>query len=184
MVFTDKDFENAYPKLKHYALYLTNNKHNEAEDLLHDTILKILEKQDTYDEKYTVDKWGASIMHNLIIDRRRRLERFKNPLYLEDIITPHNSLKINMKSDMNDSINRDFIVRNKCRKIKNALRNEIKTKKYRDEEKTEMNLQYFIFRCVGLSLEEISNHTGIRVNTVKGRIHDMKQQILETVSLD
>ncbi len=63
--------------LRRYALSLVRNP-DEAEDLVHDALVKAYERQSTFRTGANVRNWLMSILHNAYIDRlrqRRSLER-------------------------------------------------------------------------------------------------------------
>jgi RNA polymerase sigma-70 factor (ECF subfamily) len=63
--------DNELVALKRYALSLTRH-HSEADDLVHDTLLRAYERRSTFDETRSVRAWLFAIMHNLFIDAKRR----------------------------------------------------------------------------------------------------------------
>ncbi len=64
-------YEHSINRLKKYAVYLTGNK-EEAEDLIQDTYLKILEKCGTITDSSAFVSWARTIMYNLFITRCRK----------------------------------------------------------------------------------------------------------------
>lgn len=58
-------------KLRQYAFKLTKN-NDKAEELVQDTIIKILEKQDLYHQDLYFSTWSTTIMRNLFIDNIRK----------------------------------------------------------------------------------------------------------------
>ena len=67
----DYIYEYSRDKLNKYALYLTGNR-EDAEDLLQDAYLKILEKCGTISENAAFMSWARTIMYNLFITGCRR----------------------------------------------------------------------------------------------------------------
>ncbi len=69
------------PALRRYALSLTRDA-GDAEDLVHDALLRAYEKQASFRAERSLRQWLLSILHNTFVDRlrsrraeRRRIER-------------------------------------------------------------------------------------------------------------
>ena len=58
------------PALRRYALSLTRSG-GDAEDLVHDTLVRAIEREATFRAGGNLRGWLMSILHNLYIDRRR-----------------------------------------------------------------------------------------------------------------
>ena len=57
----------------------------EAEDLLQDTIVRIIEQQDKYDPNRSFKAWSTQVMKNLYINQYNRRKRYRvMPCVLED----------------------------------------------------------------------------------------------------
>ena len=63
-----KRLVDALPKLRHYALLLTNDEQN-AKELLQETSMKILYEAGKYKEDRNLKGWMVTIMYNLYIKR-------------------------------------------------------------------------------------------------------------------
>ena len=152
----------AYPKLRNYAFYLTEKNKFEAEDLLQDTMVKIIEKLHKFDdEEYSnVAGWGMSIMHNIFIDAKRKAKQFI------DKTTQISKIE---RFDYPDAFYtpRDTILRERIRYIKDKL-NTKPNQEFR---------KIFILRSFGLSYKEIANFSNITETNVKGRIHKMRLEL-------
>lgn len=61
-------------RLRQYALSLTRNL-EDAEDLLQDTYVKIMQKSDSYTEQTNLKAWVFAIMRNTFINNYRRNQR-------------------------------------------------------------------------------------------------------------
>jgi RNA polymerase sigma-70 factor (ECF subfamily) len=64
------DILGAVPVLRRYALTLSRHP-NDADDLVHDTLLRAIERKATFDPSRSLRAWLLSILHNLHIDQRR-----------------------------------------------------------------------------------------------------------------
>lgn len=154
------EIEKIYHDLRNYAFYLTKfNYLDSPEDLLHDAILKILEKKNMFSNQTdkTLEKWGASIMHNLYIDQKRK--KYLAFTELKDL-----NLKV---EDSNDKRHQ----RNICKEIKGTLK----------KSKKEQYLQFFILRSLGYSYLEIADYLHIPESAVKGSIYKMKQYLINKI---
>lgn len=66
------------------AKYFVKSKH-EAEDLLQDTVVRIIEQQDKYDSTKSFKTWSTQVMKNLYINQYNRRKRYRViPCVLED----------------------------------------------------------------------------------------------------
>ncbi len=66
---TDDLFSQLAP-LKRYALSLTRDR-SDAEDLVHDTLVKAIEKERQFQPGRNARAWLFSILHNTFVDKRR-----------------------------------------------------------------------------------------------------------------
>jgi RNA polymerase sigma-70 factor (ECF subfamily) len=154
----------AYPKLRNYAFYL-EKRYEDAEDLLHDTIVRMIEKENRFfetSENRSVDlaAWGISMMHNMFVDKKRKEQRTNiNKYYISEI--NHFDYPAAFEQP------RDTIVKNKFKNIKEQLK-KANNKKFYD---------LFILRSFGLSYKEISEFIEISEMNVKSGIHRMKKEI-------
>jgi RNA polymerase sigma-70 factor (ECF subfamily) len=64
------DVMSELPALRRYALSLTRSV-TDAEDLVHDTLVRAMERNSTFRPEGNLRGWLMSIQHNLFIDRRR-----------------------------------------------------------------------------------------------------------------
>ncbi|ESR25922.1 sigma-70 family RNA polymerase sigma factor [Lutibaculum baratangense] len=58
------------PSLRRYARALTRND-EDAEDLVHDALVRAYERRSSYDERRNLRTWLFSILHNVFVDGRR-----------------------------------------------------------------------------------------------------------------
>jgi RNA polymerase sigma-70 factor (ECF subfamily) len=151
-----------YLVLKRYAFYLEKSDLNNAEDLFQDTILRMIEKIDKFNEnRYpSITSWGMSVMHNLFIDKKRKERRKKhNTRYISEI----------ERFDHPDIFGESKVsfIREKRKQAKKLIKNN----KHRE---------MFILRCFGLSYKDIAEVTNSTENQIKARIHDMKMSFMGT----
>jgi len=170
MIITNKEIESTLSCLRNYAIHLTNKNINEAEELIQNTILKMIEKKDKYKDKYTVLNWGAGIMHNLFIDDKRNIKKKGYSSYIEDIKIPDSKLS----SIFQES--NDLIIRQNCREIKLRYRKMLRMKNT-NKKSVEKSLQYFILRGFGLSHKEIGEYLDVDTNWVKLKAHSVKKEL-------
>lgn len=64
------DVINELPALRRYALTLTRHR-LDAEDLLHDALVRAMERRATFAPGADLRPWLLSIVHNLFVDRKR-----------------------------------------------------------------------------------------------------------------
>lgn len=76
--------------LRRYARSLTREDTN-AEDLVHETLLRAYEKRDSFLEGRALKPWLLSIMHNIFVDGRRarqaEIERIERAARLQDSVS-------------------------------------------------------------------------------------------------
>jgi RNA polymerase sigma factor (sigma-70 family) len=156
----------AYPKLRNYAFYL-EKRYEDAEDLLHDTIVHMIEKENRFFEKtesrpVDLAAWGISMMHNLFVDKKRKEQRISvNKYYISEI----NHFDYPAPFELP----RDIILKNRFKFIKEELK-KTNNKKFYD---------LFLLRSFDLSYKEISEFIEISEMNVKTGIHRMKKEIAD-----
>ena len=60
-----------YPRLMNYGVYLTKNR-TEAEDLVQDTIKKVLEKKESWNDISNFTAWSITILRNRFLDKKKK----------------------------------------------------------------------------------------------------------------
>lgn len=70
-IFGRHDIIASLDSLQRYARALTRDK-GRAEDLVHDTLLRAMERSSTYRDGDNLSGWLRAILHNTFIDQRRR----------------------------------------------------------------------------------------------------------------
>lgn len=76
-MFASNDLINETDKLEKFALKLTKN-NAEAEDLLHNTIVRALEKKHLFEKGSNLFSWTSKIMYNLFVSAYRRKSKFES----------------------------------------------------------------------------------------------------------
>jgi RNA polymerase sigma factor (sigma-70 family) len=150
-----------YPKLRYYALNLEHGNQEDADDLLHDTVVRMIEKMDRFIESKSdnIIGWGMSVMHNLYIDRKRKEGKKRNiTRYISEIE------RFDYPQPFDEP--RDVVVREKIRDVKSRIKNK-------------KHLELFIMRSLGLSYREISRTVDNTEATVKSGIHKMKMELVK-----
>jgi RNA polymerase sigma-70 factor (ECF subfamily) len=65
------EIENCIPALRRYAVALLRDR-QDAEDLVHDCLVRALDKLHTHRDNVDLRAWLFTIMHNLFLNQRRR----------------------------------------------------------------------------------------------------------------
>lgn len=149
--------QNQYQPLKGFALRLTQNI-EEAEDLVHDTMLKAFVHKDKFTEGTNLKGWLHTIMKNIFINKYRRTKKSNiqnddtdNQFYINNAsLSSHNSaLSALAMKDINHAIG--------------ELKDNLKTP--------------FLMSYTGYKYEEIAQKLHIPLGTVKIRIHCARQKL-------
>lgn len=75
-MFTNNELMNETDKLKRFAYKLTQNIHD-AEDLLHSTIVKAIDKKNMFKPGTNLFSWVSKIMYNMFVSLYRRKTKFE-----------------------------------------------------------------------------------------------------------
>lgn len=137
--------------LKTYALHFTHD-HDDAEDLVQDTLLKAITYYTKFAEGTNLKGWLYTIMKNTFINNYRRLTKTNSLVTKSDEIS---SANLFFSSTVNQGEGR-FVMND----IRNALIN------LADEYKIPFTM-YF----EGYKYHEIADYLRIPIGTVKTRIH-------------
>ena len=71
-----KELMEAYKMLASHAVFLTKNI-EEAEDLLQETLLRILTNSDKYKDSGKFDSWATTVMKNIFLNEQLSNERYR-----------------------------------------------------------------------------------------------------------
>jgi RNA polymerase sigma factor (sigma-70 family) len=149
--------EQAVP-LKNYAFHLTQN-HEDANDLLQETMLKALNNREKFQADTNLKGWLYTIMKNTFINNYRRM--VKRNTFTD---TSENSFFLNSvyNSELNTAETTVALedIQNEIEKLPKDLKNS------------------FMMNFRGFKYQEIADHYGIPIGTVKTRIH-LARQILK-----
>jgi RNA polymerase sigma-70 factor (ECF subfamily) len=72
----EKELMNAYNMLARHAMFLTNNM-DVAEDLLQETLLRILTNSDKYKDDGKFNSWAKTVMKNIFLNERQNHEKYR-----------------------------------------------------------------------------------------------------------
>lgn len=144
--------------LKNYALHLTQNM-EDANDLLQETMLKALNNREKFQADTNLKGWLYTIMKNTFINSYRRM--VKRNTFTD---TTENSFYLNslFNSEMNTA--EATVALGDIQKEIEMLPKDLKNS--------------FMMNFRGFKYQEIADHYGIPIGTVKTRIH-LARQILK-----
>ena len=148
--------------LRQYAVSLTMNL-DDAEDLLQDTYLKVMQNENSYKEDTNLKAWVITIMKNTFINNYRRKQRSKVFIdQSEDLYYLSNSVSSNEdNADMH------------------LYYTEINKKIQEKKEEQKKPFEMFI---VGYKYQEIADEMNISIGTVKSRIFFMRKRLMEELN--
>ena len=158
--FNEKVSEESRP-LTGFALKLTHNM-EEAEDLLHDTMLKAFSNKEKFKEGTNLKGWLFTIMKNIFINKYRRAMKSKifndntdNQFYLNSATntTRNDGEGAMVLKDINTAIGR--------------LSDNLRTP--------------FMMSYNGYKYEEIADTLKIPLGTVKVRIHNARKELMKNL---
>ena len=155
--------QNQYQPLRGYAFRLTQNT-EEAEDLVHDTMLKAFVNKDKFEDGTNLKGWLHTIMKNIFINKYRRMK--KSQVQNDDT---ENQFYINNASL---SSNNKSLSTHALKDITNAIG------QLKDNLKTPFMMSY-----TGYKYEEIAQKLSIPLGTVKIRIHCARQKLKDSLKV-
>lgn len=148
--------------LRQYAVSLTMNL-DDAEDLLQDTYLKVIQNENSYKEDTNLKAWVITIMKNTFINNYRRKQRSKVFIdQSEDLYYLSNT--ISSKEDNADM---------------HLYYTEINKKIQEKKEEQKKPFEMFID---GYKYQEIADEMNISIGTVKSRIFFMRKRLMEELN--
>lgn len=142
------------PKLMAIALRYARNQ-ADAEDILHDSFVKVLTNLDNYNEDGSLDGWVKRITVNTAINAYYKKKKMEDSIEVEDVREMTTAVNINYN---------DFL----SEKILLQLINELP-----DGYRTVFNM----FEIDGYSHKEISEMTGSSYSTVRSQLFKAKRAL-------
>lgn len=143
--------------MMNFALMLTANK-DDAQDLLQDTTLKVLNNQEKFVDNINFKGWVLTVMRNLFINNYHKIVRSQTVLDTE--IDLYN-LNITCNSSF-DSPENSFDIQEIYRAIASLNK--------------DLNAPFSMFLC-GYKYEEIAEKLDLPLGTVKSRIFFARQEL-------
>jgi RNA polymerase sigma-70 factor (ECF subfamily) len=143
-----------------FAMTLTANK-NDAEDLMQDTMLKVLDNQDKYVENVNFKGWVLTIMRNIFINNYRKTLRNQTIIeQTEDLY--HLNTQVSLLDNPEESMTLKEIIY-----IINSLSDELKGP--------------FSMYLAGYKYIEIAKKLDIPLGTVKSRIFFARRELQKSL---
>lgn len=151
------DLMNLQNNMLNFAYMLTSNR-DDAYDLLQDTTLKALDNEDKYSEGTNFKGWVFTIMRNIFINNYRKVVR-----QATIIDTTDNLYHLNLsQSSALESPEESYSVQEITKAI-NSFEDEYRVP--------------FSMHVSGYKYEEIAQHIGLPVGTVKSRIFTARKRL-------
>ncbi len=152
-----KNLINLQDNMMNFALMLTANK-EDAQDLLQDTTLKVLDNQDKFVDNVNFKGWVMTVMRNIFINNYHKVVRTQSiidqgaDLYNLDVLNDSGF----------DSPDGSYQIQEITKAI-NSLNEDLKVP--------------FSLHLSGYKYDEISNRLSIPLGTVKSRIFFARQEL-------
>lgn len=150
-----KDFSNAvlsfYQPLKNFAFKLTKNT-NDAEDLLHDTVLRAFRYKDKFVKNINLKSWLMVMMRNIFISNYRKKKYRKTELIDVSSYAYIFEIKQNERNEA----------------IYNLTLNDIQTAIEKMPQKYHSMIMMF---CMGFAYQDIAEVNDLPLSTVKSRLY-------------
>ena len=142
-----------------FALTLTSNR-EEAKDLMQETTLRVLDNQEKYYENVNFKGWVFTIMHNIFVNNYRKVVRSQTI-----IDKTENLYHLNLPQDSGfDTPDATYSIK-EINKAINSFTEEYKVP--------------FSMHVSGYKYEEIAQHLGLPIGTVKSRIFFARKRLQE-----
>lgn len=148
---------NLQANLLNFAYMLTSNR-EDAYDLLQDTTLKALDNEAKYSEGTNFKGWVFTIMRNIFINNYRR-----NVRKATIVDTTDNLYHLNLSQDSGLDSPEDSYGANEISEAINQFADEYRIP--------------FSMHVSGYKYEEIADHMGLPVGTVKSRIYMARKRL-------
>ncbi|MCL1932933.1 MAG: RNA polymerase sigma factor [Candidatus Azobacteroides sp.] len=150
------------PNMFSFALMLTANRYD-AEDLLQETTLRVLDNKDKYVDNVNFKGWVLTIMRNIFINNYRKVLR-------NQIVVDHKGdlRNLNVSEDANRENPEETMTVKEITFIINSLNGDLKTP--------------FLMYLDGYKYNEISDKLELPLGTVKSRIFFARREIRRNLS--
>ncbi|MDD3788297.1 MAG: RNA polymerase sigma factor [Petrimonas sp.] len=142
-----------------FALTLTANR-EEAKDLMQETTLRVLDNKEKYYENVNFKGWVFTIMHNIFVNNYRKVVRSQTI-----IDKTENLYHLNLPQDSGFNTPDSAYTIKEINKAINSFTNEYKVP--------------FSMHVAGYKYEEIAQHLGLPIGTVKSRIFFARKRLQE-----
>ena len=140
-----------------FAMTLTANRYD-AEDLLQETTLKVLDNRDKYVDNINFKGWVLTIMRNIFINNYRK--ELRNQIIIDKTGDLH---KLNISDNSKWENPEEIITINEIKFIINSLNDDLKAP--------------FSMYLDGYKYNEISDKLALPLGTVKSRIFFARQEL-------
>ncbi len=150
---------NLQANLLNFAYMLTSNR-DDAYDLLQDTTLKALDNEEKYSEGTNFKGWVFTIMRNIFINNYRRGVRSATV-----VDTTDNLYHLNLSQDSGIDSPEDSYAANEISDAINEFSDEYRIP--------------FSMHVAGYKYNEIADHMGLPLGTVKSRIFMARKRLQE-----
>jgi RNA polymerase sigma factor (sigma-70 family) len=144
------------------AFRLTGNMHD-AEDLTHDVFIRVFRSLDSY-QPGTFEGWLHRITTNAFLDKMRRKQRIRFDALSDDAAARLPTREVGPEQSYNDTHFDDDVQR--------AL----------DALSADFRAAVVLCDIEGMSYEEIASTLGIKLGTVRSRIHRGRSQLREALA--
>ena len=151
-----KEVVGARKMLEHHAMYLTKDQ-EWANDLLQDTLLRILSKSDKYKEQGRFDAWARSVMKHIFLNDQTSNEKHK-----DTFVEGFNYIK--------EDYSHPSVAENDSKYIIEDIRKAIEMLPERYADMIRMQI-------AGYKYEEIAQKMGISIGCVKSTLFAAKNQL-------
>lgn len=165
-----EDLVYAYEKLVYATALRMLNNHSDAQDVTQEVFIKIYKKLDMYKPTYSFGAWITTITSNTSIDYLRKHKK-QSLLSLDKEIEFEDST-VGITIESTEPTPEDEILRKEKQElIKQAI-------EMLDEESREL----IILRDInGISYNEIADHLGLKLGTVKSKISRARIKLQKTI---
>jgi len=157
-MFTQKELVSEIPNLRKFALRLTKNA-SDSEDLLQATMLRALEKKESFQDNTNLFSWSSKIMFNLFVSQYRHKKKFESQhdpeLYLEHVSagpTQESIVDLSMVTEKMKMLSKE-------------------------------HYEILVLVCIqGMLYDEVAKTLQIPIGTVRSRLSRARQQLMDMMT--